>query len=98
MRTKQLHLINPRHIFTKEDFRILDKLTVDAGLNTLTVKEDRLFTNRKAMQRISVDADHYHLLENFGKRLRNTFGDEIKLQVIKESGKRDYIIEKLNFN
>ncbi|RCU42401.1 hypothetical protein EIZ47_08525 [Chryseobacterium lacus] len=93
-----LHQIKADHILNAEDRELLTSLNDKLNLEVIIIKEEKMFTNKRAFKQLRKDRYQKNILFRFAKRLQNQFGDEIKLRIIRKDDCQNFILEKINFN
>ncbi len=93
-----LHQIKADHILNPEDRELLTSLNDKLNLEVIIIKEEKMFTNKRAFKQLRKDRCQKNILLRFAKRLQNQFGDEIKLRIIRKDDCQNFILEKINFN
>ncbi len=92
------HLIKANKIFSREDRELLKSLNATLSLDVLILDNEHVLTNRRAFRKIKKDSTHKNLITGFAEKLKNQFGNGIKLRIVKTADCHDFILEKINFN
>ncbi len=93
-----LYQIKADHILDPEDRQLLTSLNKQLNLEVIIMKEEKVFTNKRAFKQLRKDRNQKDILFRFAKRLQNQFGDEIKLRIIRKDDCQNFVLEKINFN
>ena len=93
-----LYQIKADHILAPEDRQLLTSLNKELNLEVIIMKEEKVFTNKRAFKQLRKDRNQKDILFRFAKRLQNQFGDETKLRIIRKDDCQNFVLEKNNFN